>query len=1495
MMSSLRQYFTNAVKEVIPLGLPGPKPSPATSYLQVTPMKPSQPPGCLSNPNTHPLPKRVLPLTSPELDPMRAKPSPGPHPPQQPGVHHRASGGGGGDKAKDGHANLTNPFTRKIQPSHSPVIPNPSRSMTFDPRGGTGTGNSDVGSSSALFTAGLSLQSTPQYTASDDRKDTVRNGCPLSHTMYSPVNPQQSGGSLDHRGTTQTSKLFTSVGGTKSLSQKRGRNPDLEERKRGEEMASKKLRLKDYRPDSGPGPICTSQPPYGTASPSYLKKVFMKNSLNSGPILSLKERLTPKKTEGGLSRGMEIVPTSPLPTPKPARQLVNNRGQPPCRNSVRENSNPQCRYSGMNHQSGNPQSVYSGSNLQSGHPANLSVKSASRGECSRGKEGRARAPESRGGEPAGRTDRRTPKPVSRSHSSYSSSSSSLRHLGLAQNRNVTRPRGTSALSDDLNGLFTPDPITSSQSRAAITFSPSPQRGDGSPSVHKVLVSGVSATVCGASKRLRPTSVTSPREIHQISPSERISGPNVFPYKVASVDPSKLLLGPNIYSPSFLRLESCGTDLTKLETASYRTITSTSSGKPSSPKDESVTMEDVASELKMRPAFPAVRLFADESVKTEAGPRSPGIPSARLESPMDEHANLKNESSSLKTIPLSASTKSSSLCKAESFNMETADFKASTSSPFLHSPTSPLDRKGKEGEKRKEGDQKSLLFFEEGAKRSKIDNPQKSLTFLEEDPLDVELGLGLDLELELELSQASSSSSEDELPSLQQILDRTARPPDTPEKGTFTAPSTPVGPRYHSQLPVTSKARPTSYRNNLDEMLKEKESIQRSKEMETKLRLSCEENLLRLAEEEEEDESTENMEAAISHQQREFLQRFSVVSSAIRDLHPGEAMFNLDNFGRLFSQHTLQLRHCNVSPRDTAQKTLLWSTPDQFRSHVSSELIQRAYRSSPCPPQVARWLFQMVSVHSDKLTCHQVLKALKDIACSAAEHMMLNKNERFEVWVPSVGDVTLVFMNMGVPFVTLFPLENLQPPFTEGDLLEGFQISTESLSSKKELSTFPEHNFDSVIKYLSQCTSLCPRVYSDRELLLLLTVVSRVGLDTQLTLQPTEHLRSLLRNLISSIRDWDIMLPRICMSLIDLSDDHHNLRWLVQLLPDNIRGKQLRRHLSVSAISKLLNIRCTYRPSNTEFQLSDLRRYLPRMRPSSLLRGLATFRRSQNPHREREEEEADCASLDQQAYYLCYSLLALANEATNFEFFPPEQKNQLLLLCAELEKHIKCDIRESEKMLYRSKVKDFVARIYTKWQVLVQRTRPLQGKLYDYWQPLPEDAVSSSQENKHSHRERKEDEETVMELEGEVVEGKGEDEERIAENALAMEDEEGKVVEGEEEDKEERIADNALAMEDERGETPETYFAMEREILGEEEKLLKMYEEEEMMELTLEESGEEQKMEDMEEKWTEVKAEERVTEKREAAAAVEEGRKGQTEGETEERGNLERDSEIRGER
>lgn len=89
----------------------------------------------------------------------------------------------------------------------------------------------------------------------------------------------------------------------------------------------------------------------------------------------------------------------------------------------------------------------------------------------------------------------------------------------------------------------------------------------------------------------------------------------------------------------------------------------------------------------------------------------------------------------------------------------------------------------------------------------------------------------------------------------------------------------------------------------------------------------------------------------------------------------------------------------------------------------------------------------------------------------------------------------------------------------------------------------------------------------------------------------------------------------------------------------------------------------------------------------------------------------------QAYYVCYSLLTLVKEASNFQSCPPQQKvrslffhlkilktfcvfccatihlscliflfqEELLCLCSELETHVKCHIRENEKCLYRTRV------------------------------------------------------------------------------------------------------------------------------------------------------------------------------------------------------------------
>ncbi|KAM9727413.1 SMC5-SMC6 complex localization factor protein 2 [Menidia menidia] len=616
---------------------------------------------------------------------------------------------------------------------------------------------------------------------------------------------------------------------------------------------------------------------------------------------------------------------------------------------------------------------------------------------------------------------------------------------------------------------------------------------------------------------------------------------------------------------------------------------------------------------------------------------------------------------------------------------------------------------------------------------------------EEDPVDVELDLGLSIAYDVDLTQSSDSSEEEQLISLKEMMERVTKPPDTPEKEAFPEPSTPVQRRCQSKahLPLATKS--SFYKNTLDQMLKEINNNKKAKEVERQLLTTCQEDLLKIAEYEQ---AEENREEEISSEQQEFLQRYSLMSSAIREVPPGEVVFNLERFGRIFDQDTLQLRQCLVSPQWTSQKTLLWSSPAQLRLHLNIGLFQEAYDcSSPCPAQVTRFLFKMMSVHSERMVSEKILQALCDIACSAAYQIVKNESQQFEVWVPSLADVTLVLLNMGVEFVTLFPFKSLQPPFTEGDLLESVYVKEEGQSSKKEQPIFPEHNCSNILKYLSYCMGLCPRAYSDNELLLLLIVVGRISMDVNRIPMSSIDVTCLQHKMINNIRDWSTMLPRICQALTNLTDDHHNMCLVVQLLPDSTHGKELRRHLSLSMISKLLNGNCTYKPSQDEFQLADLRPYLPRMQPSALFRGLL-----------QKNKDQDMSTLDQQAYYLCYSLLTLTNEASNFQLFPAHQKEQLLFLSSELETHVKCDIRESEKCLYRSKVKDLLARMYTKWQMLLQRTRPLYDKLYDYWQPV--DTFKSNRDDEENPLTDEEEEETTLTDETEDDDGMvAEDEER----------------------------------------------------------------------------------------------------------------------------------------
>ncbi|MGH0144390.1 UNVERIFIED_CONTAM: hypothetical protein FKN15_039586 [Acipenser sinensis] len=129
--------------------------------------------------------------------------------------------------------------------------------------------------------------------------------------------------------------------------------------------------------------------------------------------------------------------------------------------------------------------------------------------------------------------------------------------------------------------------------------------------------------------------------------------------------------------------------------------------------------------------------------------------------------------------------------------------------------------------------------------------------------------------------------------------------------------------------------------------------------------------------------------------------------------------------------------------------------------------------------------------------------------------------------------------------------------------------------------FPLQNFINVLQYLVMCTSLCPRAYSDRDKLLLLSLLCRVSLEKGLRLHPMVEIQTIIHNLLKSIRHWDTQASAARRSLFTHS------------------------------------VKCS---------LSELRPYLIRMKPSSLLKNIKAEKKWGNQLGEDQPSEI---SLDQE--------------------------------------------------------------------------------------------------------------------------------------------------------------------------------------------------------------------------------------------------------------------------
>ncbi|XP_063261498.1 SMC5-SMC6 complex localization factor protein 2 isoform X2 [Prinia subflava] len=549
--------------------------------------------------------------------------------------------------------------------------------------------------------------------------------------------------------------------------------------------------------------------------------------------------------------------------------------------------------------------------------------------------------------------------------------------------------------------------------------------------------------------------------------------------------------------------------------------------------------------------------------------------------------------------------------------------------------------------------------------------------------------------------------------LQKMLSSSLKPQaKTPEDSFDTVPQDTVAPllKLHlSKTPVLSKV---SYVNSLDHLLKEKEESKRLEEIAKQLQEDIER--------EDNASDGQNEDNAngddLSEENRAFIKRYSVVTYVIPDKHPGEDLFDLSTAGKIFTQHNLDLRNFLLTPQNRIEYLLLNCSITQQVFLVVNGVLSSAHRDTLCSIPILKWLFQMMSIHLDHCVSTKILERLMELTLKNSAI----SDEQFKPWIPSIADISAVFVNMGVGFRSLFPLQHLQPPFDEKDILNQVQETVSQQQPRGDVafasSAFPsllKNNLINVIKFLVFCTSVIHDGYTDQEIWLLLILLFKISLEKQLKNHFLIDFQCLFVKLLMNIRDWDTKVPELCLAVSELSSNHHNLLWLVQLLPSWIaRGREVRRRLSLVIIAKFLHKKHIEIPDDSDKQMFLLHHFLVCMKPSYLLKKMTEMRKGQKEHTDHEVN----AELEHEVYYLIYVLLHLVSEASFLDVVNSSQREHLLKLCRALDKHVKGDIREDARMFYRSKVKGLAARIYGKWQDVIQTTRLTQGKLHDFWEP-----------------------------------------------------------------------------------------------------------------------------------------------------------------------------------
>ncbi|XP_060075781.1 E3 ubiquitin-protein ligase RBBP6-like [Ylistrum balloti] len=450
-----------------------------------------------------------------------------------------------------------------------------------------------------------------------------------------------------------------------------------------------------------------------------------------------------------------------------------------------------------------------------------------------------------------------------------------------------------------------------------------------------------------------------------------------------------------------------------------------------------------------------------------------------------------------------------------------------------------------------------------------------------------------------------------------------------------------------------------------------------------------------------------------------LKEFQIYKSKMSEVHPGENIFLGNKYQCLFNAD-VSLQACGFVPGTTyIDKHLITVQPANYVTLLTSDIMLMCFDAISCQDAVLRWLLFIMSVHPSHLLINCCYKTIQEHLYSCQHFSCKAKH----TWSPAVTDILSILCNYGADPNELLPKSLV--PNTESLRKSLFQQNNEIPPAGK----YNRENFRLVLSSLAMAFQIRPK-YTDRQVTQMIVMLCKAALDKSLNNYMLTHefevvLASLMK--LYTEADWTSQSLILCRELSTLTEHHHNKVYLAQLLPPTTKGNFLQRRVSFLMIHQL------FYPDQKisddvvlHFQLNRVHNVLPR------LQGLA----------------------DEDIYMLASSV-SLLDLCIGNGLIKSAEKEDLEYITEQMKK-LTGEVRDNVRMLDKTRIKDMMIRITSKWTLVLLSTGSKQRTLFEcpgnFRKSLSEVKIETVDASQTDQASESEEEDTQSEEENPPSEG-----------------------------------------------------------------------------------------------------------------------------------------------